>query len=91
MQGGSSGIGYGLKYQVDPQNLDPTNFSRLGVEVLNLTFYARRQDAYPMSKRTRITPASLPEPSVSGKKMRFVRKLIWFNFMITMLKFYHLI
>ncbi|XVE94434.1 hypothetical protein REPUB_Repub02eG0008100 [Reevesia pubescens] len=43
MQGGSSGIGYGLK-----------------------------QDVYRMSKRTRITPASLRELSVFGKKMRCV-------------------
>lgn len=74
MQGGSSGIGYGLKYQVNTPNPYPNlkfvnpNFdcNRLILSV------ASRLDVYQMLKLTQIILALSPALLVSKKKMRFI-------------------
>lgn len=83
MQGGSSGIGYGLKYQVQPKTLNLCVFSNrlsdsLKLETLIL-MVCTRQDAYRMWKPTQIIPASSPGRWVSKKKMRLSFNC-WFDF-----------
>lgn len=84
MQGGSSGIGYGLKYQASerfsdsvPQLLSPF-LCHVGCVSSFLTAGRYfRLGASPTWRRTQITPASWPEPSAWRKRMRFVRRLIF--------------
>lgn len=73
MQGGSTGIGYGLKYQVihsinqsiNQYDFTP-NFNQIHLHLLNY-----RHDVLRMWKPIQITPVSSPALSVSKKKMRF--------------------
>ena len=79
MQGGSSGIGYGLKYQVSKPSKTLTHPSKSQFTSqdlfdfwISVLFSVSRLDAYPTLKPTQITPAFSPVLSVSKKKTRLV-------------------
>lgn len=74
MQGGSSGIGYGLKYQVrwlvhisNPNNSRSQSSARFLNE---FRVFVRRLDVYPTSKPIPTTPVFSPRLSASKKKTR---------------------
>lgn len=72
MQAASSGIGYGLKYQV--QGTKPSRI--LCIDLINYsisyTLLYNRLGAYRMLKQTQITLASSLALSASKKKMRYI-------------------
>ena len=80
MQGGSSSIGYGLKYQVynrNPNISSPFSFSVLrdfsrSLKTILISFWCPRLGAYPMWKLIQNIWAFSPALSVSRKKMRFL-------------------